>query len=164
MVVLVLRSVLAGRYIVILIRMRRRGKIRRAEHGVHDPLSRHLLGHRWRWRGQLRRSTGLLVLQSLRHGLLHHRGRQLLLLGLKRLLLLLLGLRLLFLVADPAPFLLQFFMQKPHAPSGFLADLVEDGQDFFLFAAGDEAFAGNGEGAEGDGGDAAVFDVGDDAA
>ncbi len=55
-------------------------------------------------------------------------------------------------------------MQKLHAPSGFLADLVEDGEDFFLFAAGDEAFAGDGEGAEGDGGDAAVFDVGDDAA
>lgn len=55
-------------------------------------------------------------------------------------------------------------MQEPHAPPGFLADLVKDRQDFFLFAAGDEAFAGDGEGAERDGGDAAIFDVGDDAA
>lgn len=82
---------------------------------------------------------------------------------LERLLLLLL-LGLLFLVTDPAPFFFEFFVEEADAPSGFLADFIEDGEDFFLFAAGDKAFASDGEGAESDGGDAAVFDMRDDAA
>ncbi len=64
----------------------------------------------------------------------------------------------------PSPLLFQFFVQEGDSPTGLFPDLVEDGQDLVLFAARDEAFGCNSEGADGDGGDATVFHVGDDAA
>jgi len=55
----------------------------------------------------------------------------------------------------PAPLLLQLFIHEAHAPTGFLVDFVEDLEDFFLLAAVGQDVGGVGEGAEGDGGDAA---------
>ena len=55
----------------------------------------------------------------------------------------------------PAPFLLQFFVDKADAPAGFLVDLFEDSDDFFLLATVGEDFARVSEGANGYGGDAA---------
>ncbi len=55
-------------------------------------------------------------------------------------------------------------MQEGDSPTGLFPDLVEDSQDLILFAARDEAFSCNSEGADGDGSDATVFHVGDDTA
>lgn len=68
------------------------------------------------------------------------------------------------LLARPAPFFSQLVVEEADFPAGFLADAVEDLEDFFLLAAVDEDFGGDVEGADGDGGDAAVFDVRDYAA
>jgi len=45
----------------------------------------------------------------------------------------------------PAPLLFQLFVQKADAPAGFLTDLLEDLEDFFLLSADGQAFGGDGE-------------------
>jgi len=55
----------------------------------------------------------------------------------------------------PAPLGLQVAVDEADAPPRFLVDLVEDLEDFFLLAAVGQDLGGVGEGAEGDGGDAA---------
>ncbi len=62
------------------------------------------------------------------------------------------------------PHLAEIGVDEIDTPPGLLLDAVEDGEDFVLLGAGFEAGDDGVEGAEGDGGDAAVFDVGDDAA
>ncbi len=59
----------------------------------------------------------------------------------------------------PAPLGLQIAVHEADAPPRFLVDLVEDLKDFFLLAAVGEDLGGVGEGAEGDGGDAAGLGV-----
>ena len=54
MIIRVLLRRMAGRNIIILIWMRRRRKIRRPQHRIHNPLPGHLLRHRRRRCGQLR--------------------------------------------------------------------------------------------------------------
>ena len=63
-----------------------------------------------------------------------------------------------------APDLAEVSVDEVDAPAGLLPDAVKDGEDFVLLGAGGEAGNDGVEGAESDGGDAAVFDVGDDAA
>ncbi len=59
----------------------------------------------------------------------------------------------------PAPLGFEVAVHEADAPAGFLVDLVEDLEDFFLLAAVGENLGGVGEGAEGDGGDAAGWGV-----
>lgn len=49
----------------------------------------------------------------------------------------------------PSPFLDQIVDGKLNAPTGFFVDFVDDGDDFFLLRAGDDAFACMMDGAEG---------------
>lgn len=43
----------------------------------------------------------------------------------------------------PAPLLLELFVEEANPPSCFLTDLVEDLEDFLLFAADGETFGSN---------------------
>lgn len=122
----------------------------RTEQGIRGSLP----GHGRLWRGLLRlqgrgharktRRRITLIRQTRQRG----RGRA----------------RRIGILRTPLPFLSELFIQKADLPAGFLADLLEHAEDLFLFAAVGEAFGGDGEGAQGDGGDAAVFAVRDDAA
>lgn len=124
--------VLVRCHIVILIRMRRRGKVRRPHQWVHNTGPRHPRHARWRrWQ---RRRLLLLKLEILHGWIVHHCCRHLLRWWLRR---------LLESVIIPAPFLLELFVEETDAPARLFSNLLEDLQHFLLLSSGNQTLCGD---------------------
>lgn len=116
-------------HIIILIRMCRRGKVRRSHQRVHNTgpwHSRHARWRRWQRRRLLRK------LEILHGWIVHHCCRHLLLWWLRR---------LLESVIVPAPSVLELFVEETNAPASLFPNLLEDLQDFFLLSSGNQTFS-----------------------
>lgn len=115
--------VLVRCHIIILIRMRRRGKVGGSHQGIHNPGPWHPRYTRWsRWQ----RRRLLLKLKTLNGWIMHHCCRHLRLRWL------------LESVVVPAPFLLELFVEEANTPARLFPNLLEDLQDFLLLSSGNQ--------------------------